>query len=113
MHIYFSATLTSPDVDPGYESLDVQLVKWNDIDWDELAFPTVSWALMAHRQFHDQGKEGAGGGGGGQLMPYRNPVLPGHEGSTNVWYDPRKGGLVYDETWLQRRGPPPSALKSS
>lgn len=35
--------------------------------------------------------------------PFRNPVLRGHEGSTNVWYNPHKGGLVYDDSWLQRR----------
>ena len=38
-----------------------------------------------------------------QQAPFRNPVLPGREGSTNVWYNPHKGGLVYDETWLRRR----------
>lgn len=35
--------------------------------------------------------------------PFRNPVLPGREGNTNVWYNPHKGGLVYDESWLRRR----------
>src|SRR5438094_1927 len=32
------------------ESEDVALVDWSDIPWDQLAFPTVVWAL-AH--FHD------------------------------------------------------------
>lgn len=35
--------------------------------------------------------------------PFRNPALPGREGNTNVWFNPHKGGLIYDETWLRRR----------
>jgi hypothetical protein len=35
--------------------------------------------------------------------PYRNPMLPGREGNTNVWFNPHKGGLVYDDSWLRRR----------
>jgi len=97
VHIYFKATLTSPVIEPGYESLDARLVRWDDIEWEELAFPTVSWALMAWKQEQEGGREGGGGG------PLRNPVLKGHEGSTNVWYRPDKGGLVYDDAWLHRR----------
>ena len=37
------------------------------------------------------------------MAPFRNPVLPGREGNTNVWFNPHKGGLVYDESWLRRR----------
>jgi ADP-ribose pyrophosphatase YjhB (NUDIX family) len=32
---------------PGTESLDVQLFRWDDIPWSEIAFPTVNWALDA------------------------------------------------------------------
>ncbi len=35
---------------PGVESEEVALVDWTDIPWDQLAFPTVVWAL-AH--FHE------------------------------------------------------------
>ncbi len=33
----------------GPESLDVRLFAWDDIPWDELAFPSVRWALDAWR----------------------------------------------------------------
>lgn len=34
---------------PGIESLDVRLFAWDEIPWDELAFPSVHWALNAWR----------------------------------------------------------------
>lgn len=49
VHMIFRATLTSPEISPGEESSDVALVAWDDIPWDELAFPTVSWALNHFR----------------------------------------------------------------
>jgi len=45
----YQATLTSPDIAPGEESLQVGLFAWADIPWDEIAFPTVRWALKQHR----------------------------------------------------------------
>jgi hypothetical protein len=35
--------------------------------------------------------------------PFSNPVMPGHEGSTNVWFCPDKG-LYYDKTWRMKVG---------
>ncbi len=45
----YQATLSSPDIAPGEESLEVGLFAWEDIPWDEIAFPTVRWALKQHR----------------------------------------------------------------
>jgi ADP-ribose pyrophosphatase YjhB (NUDIX family) len=45
----YQATLLSPEIAPGEESLDVKLFAWDDIPWDEIAFPTVRWALRQHR----------------------------------------------------------------
>ena len=45
----YQATLLSPDIAPGEESLEVGLFAWEDIPWDEIAFPTVRWALHQHR----------------------------------------------------------------
>ena len=39
-----------PEVAVGEESQEVALVRWNDIPWDDLAFPTNHWALRQHRQ---------------------------------------------------------------
>ncbi len=49
VQIFFAARLVRPDVAPGPESREVALVEWDDIPWSELAFPTVHWALAAHR----------------------------------------------------------------
>jgi len=50
VQIMFRARLLSADVAPGIESEEVALVDWADIPWEQLAFPTVVWAL-AH--FHE------------------------------------------------------------
>lgn len=96
VHVYFHARLLGTDVAAGDESLEVKLFRWQDLPWHDLAFPTVSWALL-HYHMHRR-QEGEGG-------PFGNPVLKGFEGSTNVWYRPEKG-LYFNDTWLQgeRRG---------
>lgn len=49
VQVIYRARLVSPDVAPGPESEAVGLYRWEEIPWDELAFPSVHWAL---RQFH-------------------------------------------------------------
>jgi ADP-ribose pyrophosphatase YjhB (NUDIX family) len=51
-HVYmiYGATLHEPKYAPGYESLDVALLGWDDIPWDELAFPSITWALERYRE---------------------------------------------------------------
>lgn len=44
VQIMFKAELVS-DIAPGPESLEVKLFAWEEIPWDQLAFPTVVWAL--------------------------------------------------------------------
>ena len=39
----------APSFAAGEESLEVGLFAWDDIPWDQLAFPTVRWALDAWR----------------------------------------------------------------
>jgi ADP-ribose pyrophosphatase YjhB (NUDIX family) len=43
------ASLRSPDVAAGEESLEVGLFAWDEIPWDALAFPSVRWALEHDR----------------------------------------------------------------
>ena len=45
VHIIYRARLVSPDVSAGEESLEVRLFAWPEIPWDDLAFPSVHWAL--------------------------------------------------------------------
>ncbi len=50
----YQATLLSEEIAPGEESLEVGLFAWDDIPWDEIAFPTVRWALRQHRSVAGQ-----------------------------------------------------------
>ena len=57
------ARLLRPDIAPGVESLEVGLFRWAEIPWDELAFPSVHWALEQWRATRDDA----------QPVPGRNP----------------------------------------
>ena len=46
VQLIFRAELADPNVSPGPESLDVELITWDQIPWTELAFPSVRWALQ-------------------------------------------------------------------
>jgi len=61
--------MLSPDIAPGTESLEVALFAWEDIPWDELAFPTVHWALHNVRQVR----------GRSEFTTFQNP--PGETGN--------------------------------
>lgn len=52
--IFYRATLLSNAVAPGPESLEVGLFSWEDIPWQDMAFPTAIWALIHHRQVRHQ-----------------------------------------------------------
>ena len=45
IQLIYLADLVSPDVSAGPESADVRLFAGPEIPWDELAFPSVGWAL--------------------------------------------------------------------
>ncbi len=51
VQIIYAARLTTPDISPGIESLEAELMDWSDIPWDDLAFPSVHWALHHHRAY--------------------------------------------------------------
>jgi ADP-ribose pyrophosphatase YjhB (NUDIX family) len=59
--MYRARLLNTPK--PGPESLEVALVRWDDIPWKDLAFPSVKWALEAFRE--TMGRTG--------FAPYGNP----------------------------------------
>jgi len=65
-----------PQFAPGPESLDVQMMPFDQIPWDEVAFPTVRWALDAWRNQAD-GVPGAPVGNPASdprgVHRYRNP----------------------------------------
>ena len=43
----------NPAFRPGTESLEVKLFGWDEIPWDDIAFPTVKWALNAWKKVGD------------------------------------------------------------
>ena len=45
VQILYLADLVSPDVAPGEETLELDLFRWRDVPWADLAFPTVHWVL--------------------------------------------------------------------
>lgn len=45
VQMVYLASLSNDLVEKGVESQDVQFFTWEEIPWDELAFPTVQWAL--------------------------------------------------------------------
>ena len=52
VQIFFRASLADPAIGVGEESLEVGLFDWEEIPWDDLAFPSVRWALNHEREAH-------------------------------------------------------------
>lgn len=49
VQLIYRAHLEAPDFAAGPESLEVKLFAWDEIPWEELAFPSVRWALDHYR----------------------------------------------------------------
>jgi ADP-ribose pyrophosphatase YjhB (NUDIX family) len=62
VQLLYAATLLSPDVEAGRETLETALVRWAEVPWAELAFPSVGWVLDEARRR-------------GLAEPGRTPVL--------------------------------------
>jgi ADP-ribose pyrophosphatase YjhB (NUDIX family) len=54
IQLMFRAHLTDPAVEAGPESQEVALFRWDAIPRDELAFPSVHWALDQFHEVHGQ-----------------------------------------------------------
>jgi ADP-ribose pyrophosphatase YjhB (NUDIX family) len=50
VYMVFRARLLSPDIAAGAESEAVRLAAWDEVPWDDLAFPAVRWSLTHHRE---------------------------------------------------------------
>jgi ADP-ribose pyrophosphatase YjhB (NUDIX family) len=50
VQVMFRARLATPEIAPGPESLEVKLFAWEEIPWEEIAFPSVRWALGHDRE---------------------------------------------------------------
>lgn len=63
VQIIYRATLQTPGIAAGIESLEVGFFAWEDIPWADIAFPSVHWALTA---WHTLGANAIG-------APFSNP----------------------------------------
>jgi len=54
VQLIFRARLLSPEVSPGPETLELDLFSWDEIPWDQVAFPSVLWALEHFRQSRER-----------------------------------------------------------
>ena len=63
VQLIYRATMPDGEFSAGEESLEVGLFGWQDIPFDEIAFPTVHWALNHDRMVEE---------GRGQA-PFKNP----------------------------------------
>jgi len=52
VYMIFRAELTAPTYGAGEETLETRLFDWDDIPWDDLAFPSITWGL---RKYHLDG----------------------------------------------------------
>ena len=68
VQLIFRARLADRKLEPGVETLELRLAPFADIPWDELAFPSVHWALR-----HDEAAAN-----GAPPTPFGNP--PGDSG---------------------------------
>ncbi len=54
VQLIYRASLREPVFAAGEESLDVALYDWDDLPWDDLAFPSVRWALNHFKEVAGQ-----------------------------------------------------------
>lgn len=54
VQLIYLARLPALDFAPGTESLEAMLFPWERIPWDELAFPSVHWALHHYQKIKGQ-----------------------------------------------------------
>lgn len=54
IQLIYRARLTSPEVSAGPETLELDLFEWDSIPWDQLAFPSVHWALADYHAVREE-----------------------------------------------------------
>ena len=54
VHLIYRSQLLSPNFAAGPESQAVELFDWSDIPWENLAFPSVHWALLHFKEVEGQ-----------------------------------------------------------
>ncbi|HEY2740460.1 MAG TPA: NUDIX hydrolase [Thermoanaerobaculia bacterium] len=57
VQVIYRARLAEPTFEAGPESLEVRLFAWDELPWDDLAFPSVHWSLQHFRDWQRTGDE--------------------------------------------------------
>ena len=55
VQVIYRARLAEPAFEAGPESLEVRLFAWEEIPWEDLAFPSVHWSLQHFRDWQRTG----------------------------------------------------------
>lgn len=76
VQLMYRARLVQPQFAAGPESLEVALFSWDEIPWDEIAFPSAHWALNHYRETKDRAI----------FAPFANP-----DGQNGNAFQPRGG----------------------
>ncbi|MEZ5871384.1 MAG: NUDIX hydrolase [Nitratireductor sp.] len=71
VQLIYRATLASPAFSAGEESLEAELFEWDRIPWDDIAFPTVHWALRHDRMVEEELASGPFGNPEGESTDLR------------------------------------------
>ncbi len=72
VQLIYRARLISPEVSAGPESAEVGLFAWEEIPWQDIAFPSVHWSLGHYWESRDKAV----------FAPYGNP-----EGQTGAMHE--------------------------
>lgn len=78
VQLIYRARLLDDRVEAGPESLEVALLGWDEIPWDDIAFPSVRWALQHEREARASGDFTTRFTPPSQLQP-GNPAAPQRE----------------------------------
>ncbi|MEE8445613.1 MAG: NUDIX hydrolase [Alphaproteobacteria bacterium] len=70
VQVIYRATLVTPDFAAGPESQAVELFGWREIPWDDLAFPSVRWALDHYDEVRGEAVFAARGNPPGEFGDY-------------------------------------------
>ena len=54
VQMFYRGIMRTPEHSAGAESLETRLFSWDEIPWDELAFPTIKWALRDFARNRDR-----------------------------------------------------------
>src|SRR5580692_3049237 len=79
VQLIYRARLIDETVSPGPESLEVALFGWDEIPWDDIAFPSVRWALGHEKEVQATGDltpRGTPPAPADPSVPPANPAAP-------------------------------------